>query len=79
MESKDAETMTEQPTFTSVKTNTSATASCNVGTSVEIGYDSVEIMTEDAFKELSESGVQTQCFDSASLEIQTDPIGKEKN
>lgn len=76
-EQKDAETMTEQPTFVSVKTNTSNTnTSVNVGTSVEIEYESVDIMTEDALKEVSEHGIQTRETESTAMEIQTDPIGK---
>ena len=78
VESKDAETMTEQPSFVSVKTSTSILSTINVGTSVDLEYNSTETMTEEEVRELSESGIQTQTPSFDSIDIQTDEVVFEK-
>ena len=59
LESKDAETMTEQVTYTSVKTNTNTVLLVNTGTSVQYECVTSETMTEEYQKEISEVDIQT--------------------
>ena len=69
-ETKDAETMTEQVTYASVKTNTNTILYVNEGTSIHFEYLSTETMTEE------------HQMQSSSVDIQTDeyiPVARSKS
>ena len=60
-ETKDAETMTEQVSTVSVKTNTNAILLVNTGTSIHYDYSTTDTMTE--VKEINEIEIQTEEYE----------------